>query len=141
VPFKQMIAEGIGGIMPAHVIYSEVDKHPAGFSGYWLQTVLRQSLGFTGVIFSDDLGMAAAGIAGGPLARAQAALRAGCDVVLSCNELTATVEILDGLNTGNDPSLPARLQQLVEKKDYPLLAELHADPAWQQARQLLETCR
>jgi beta-N-acetylhexosaminidase len=143
IPFKYMIDEGIGGIMPAHVVYAGVDPQPAGFSAYWLKTVLRQTLGFTGVVFSDDLGMAAAGTAGGPLARAEAALQAGCDVLLSCNEPSATAAILDGLDLqGFNAQLPRqRLQQLVTRTACPALTELHADPLWQQSRQLLEACR
>ena len=96
-PFRQMIDEGLAAIMPAHVIYPKVDDKPAGFSSKWLQKILRERLGFNGVIFSDDSSMEGASVGGDVTTRSLAALNAGCDMVLLCNRPDLADELLDNL--------------------------------------------
>lgn len=97
--FKALCEVGMDAVMPAHVIYPKICAHPAGFSRIWLQELLRKKLSFDGVIFSDDLGMEGATVAGNFRDRTDAALSAGCDMVLVCNKPEAAIEVRDHLET------------------------------------------
>ncbi len=96
-PYLAAIRAGLAAVMPAHVVYPQVDSEPAGFSRIWLQDVLRRQLGFGGLIFSDDLSMEGASGAGDVGRRAHAALAAGCDMVLLCNDPQGQERLLDAL--------------------------------------------
>ena len=110
--FKRVNQTGLlDAVMPAHVIYAEVDQHPAGFSRHWLQSILRQKMQFLGIIFSDDLSMQAATVAGNASDRAAAALDAGCDMALVCNSRSSAIHVLDNLdNQFHRPSSAASLR-------------------------------
>jgi beta-N-acetylhexosaminidase len=137
VPFERLIQAGLAGLMPAHVIYPRVAPEPAGFSPFWLRQVLRERLGFQGAIFSDDLVMEAASVAGTLAQRAEAALRAGCDMVLVCHRAPALPELLQALSGHSDPGAQARLARM-HGRHATAWTQLHRDPAWGQAVNAVE---
>ncbi|MBL1278596.1 MAG: beta-N-acetylhexosaminidase [Ectothiorhodospiraceae bacterium] len=131
-PFGRLIQAGLDAIMPAHVIYEQVDDKPACFSSYWLKTVLRERMGFQGVIFSDDLTMKGAHVMGNIVERGQAALSAGCDMVLVCNHPDEAIQLLDQLTVINDLVSYARLARLPERHKFDR-QQLQQTPGWQHA--------
>lgn len=137
VTFKRLITYGLAGIMPAHVVYKKVDKQPAGFSRFWITEVLRHRLGFQGVVFSDDLSMEGAAGVGDYVERARAALHAGCDMLLVCNNRQGALAVLDGLQPKPHPVLHVRLARMHGRQATDR-AGLQQDSRWRQARQAIE---
>ena len=111
VPYQAAIRAGMAAVMPAHVIYPQADAEPAGYSKYWLQEILRGKLGFEGLIFSDDLSMEGASTVGGIPERARAALAAGCDMVLLCQNPEGQDKLLDSL-ASTSVSFPERIKKM-----------------------------
>jgi beta-N-acetylhexosaminidase len=112
VPFRRVIHTHLAGIMMAHVIYDQIDALAAGYSRYWIETVLRQQLEFDGVVFSDDLSMSGAESVGGYAERARQALAAGCDILLVCNNPDGADEVLESLREYSNPATQMRMIRL-----------------------------
>ncbi len=130
VPFRRLVPSGMTAVMPAHVIYPRVDALPAGFSRVWLDDILRRDLGFQGTIFSDDINMVGAAVAGDFPERAMAAIDAGCDVVLICNQREGLIGVLDTLTRASDPLAQVRLMRM-HGRGALTRDGLHEDPRWQ----------
>jgi beta-N-acetylhexosaminidase len=131
IPFEKMIRAGLLGLMPAHVIYTEIDDKPAGFSSIWLEGILREQLKFHGAIFSDDLSMKGAEVMGSYPQRAEAALSAGCDMVLACNNQAGAISILNEAKIQSNIELQPRLIRMhgrFEKN----MCELKKTALWQE---------
>lgn len=137
ITFQNLIDAGLTAIMPAHVIYPKVDQHPAGFSEIWLNQILRQQLNFNGVIFSDDISMAGAEVAGDFLARTHAALNAGCDIVLICNQQDQAIHVLDNIHREPDPLCHARLIRMQGKPSGDF-QQMRRTEQWQSTKQRIE---
>ncbi|MAK29982.1 beta-N-acetylhexosaminidase [Acinetobacter sp.] len=131
----------LDALMPAHVIYQQVDAHPAGFSPFWIQQGLRQQLHFKGVLFSDDLTMQAACVAGGADARLQAALNAGCDMGLVCNDREAACLALDSIENFALPD-QSRLERMRGKiPNIQITDQLSLGETWQITQNTIECFR
>lgn len=133
-PYRDRLGSALSGVMPAHVIYRRVDANPAGFSSFWLQDVLRGRVGFQGVIFSDDLTMEGASVAGDILGRASAAYTAGCDIVLVCNRPDLAADLLDRWKPEVGADSQTRIQALRARPRCTDVATLEQHPIYQQAR-------
>ena len=117
IPFAQL-SPYLDGIMASHIVYSEVDPLPCGFSSYWLQTILRKKLNFSGAIFTDDLSMQAVKTLGNSTERVQLALQAGCDGILVCNNREDAISALDYLESSapSNKTKEKRLQKLFPRR-------------------------
>ncbi|WP_177330535.1 beta-N-acetylhexosaminidase [Pseudomonas sp. TTU2014-080ASC] len=128
-PFAKL-SQQLAAVMPAHVIYPQVDSQPAGFSRRWLQEILRGELNFNGVIFSDDLSMAGAHVVGDAASRIEAAMLAGCDMGLVCNDRASAelaLSAMQRLKVSPPQGLARMRRQAFPGIDY------KSDPRWLQA--------
>ncbi|MFX4308334.1 beta-N-acetylhexosaminidase [Acinetobacter soli] len=135
--FIQLMPQ-LDALMPAHVIYDQVDPHPAGFSPFWIQEVLRKQLGFDGVLFSDDLTMQAACVAGDADARLKAALDAGCDMGLVCNDRAAACLALDAISTYALPNQDRLSRMRGQCPELKISSALSLGETWQTTKNAIE---
>jgi beta-N-acetylhexosaminidase len=136
MPYRRLIANGLPGVMVAHVLFPGVDPAPASLSRRWIQNALREELNFEGAVFTDDLSMGGAAEFGDIVARASAALAAGCDVLPVCNDRPAVAKLLDGLKFEIDPAAHLRLVRM-RGRAAPERDALYAGAAWRESQTLL----
>lgn len=139
VPYRRLISNDLAAVMMGHVLFPAVDDVPASFSRRWVGEVLRGDLDFRGVVFADDLTMEGASVMGGVVARAEAALEAGCDVLPVCNRRASVLELIDGLRSQPGPASQMRIR-LMRGKEAPDRATLLASREYRECREWLARC-
>jgi len=136
-PFEWLIGNGVAAVMMSHVVYPAVAAEPASLSRTWIQDILRNRLGFQGVVFADDLSMRGVAGAGDMVARVSMALEAGCDFAPICNDREAVEAVLaDSKRLPEEPASGLRRARL-EPTEHLGRRALHQDPRWQAARESL----
>lgn len=136
LPYRRLIANGIPGVMIAHVLFPAIDPSPASLSRRWVQSALREELRFEGAVFTDDLSMGGVLDFGDIVARATAALDAGCDVLPVCNDRDAVTKLLDEIDYEAQPTSQLRLVRM-RGRAAPARDELYAGSAWRNSQDLL----
>jgi beta-N-acetylhexosaminidase len=137
-PYEKLIGNRqLAGVMLSHIVYSDMDKLPAGFSAYWIQRQLREQLGYDGAVFSDDLSMKATRKFGTMAKRAIRSLEAGCDMVLVCNDRAAASATVAALRDYSNPMSLVRLARL-HGTGHTLRESLQASDEWQAATARLQ---
>ena len=139
LPYRRLIPNELPAVMMGHVLFPAVDSVPASFSRRWVGEILRGELDFRGVVFADDLTMEGATVMGGVVARAEAALDAGCDVLPVCNRRASVIELIDGLKSMPGPASQMRVLRM-RGRDAPDRAALQASSEYQQGREWLARC-
>jgi len=135
-PYRRLIANGLPAVLAAHVLFPAVDDAVASASPHWIREILRGELGFKGVVFTDDMSMAGAAVAGDIVVRSRRALAAGCDMVLICNSRPSVVTVLDQLDFDPEPTSHMRLVRM-RGRDGLGREELEASAQWRTCREQL----
>jgi len=135
-PYRDLIGNGLAGVMVTHVIFPAVDPRPASLSSWWINDYLRGELEFKGAVISDDLSMVGASVVGPVAARVRAALEAGCDLVLLCNAPEQVPSVLQSLQGYVNPAAQLRLTRLHGRGEQHW-STLHGSADWQQAIELV----
>lgn len=139
LPYRRLIPNDLAAVMMGHVLFPAVDQVPASFSRRWVGEVLRGELDFRGVVFADDLTMEGASAMGGVVARAEAALEAGCDVLPVCNRRASVVELIDGMKSRPGPASQMRILRM-RGRDAPDREALIASREYRECRDWLARC-
>ncbi len=135
-PYRRLIANGLPGVMVAHILLPAEDVAPASLSARWIRGVLRTDLNFQGAIFTDDLSMGAVAVGSSIVERCRHALAAGCDMLLVCNDPASRAQALAGLDASPDPASQLRLVRM-RGSERLSPAQLRDSQAWGSAQQLL----
>lgn len=135
-PFAALIQQGIKAIMTSHILFPQVDTSIVTFSRKWLQTILREQLLFHGTIFSDDLNMAGANISAHYADRMIAALEAGCDFALLCNNRNAVIQVLDQVSHQQHQVAQQKWQPLLGQNN-PARDAYQVNPRWLKAHEFI----
>lgn len=136
VPFHAL-KNKLDALMPAHIFFPQVDGQAVGFSRVWLKNILREQMGYDGVIFSDDLSMEGAAVAGGFSDRALKAMAAGCDTLLVCNNRAATLEVIGALEQDGRFCTSTRLSRMQGGQRPSSLAALQLNARWVDTHRML----
>jgi beta-N-acetylhexosaminidase len=139
LPYRRLIPNDLAAVMMGHVLFPAIDSVPASFSRRWVAEILRGELDFRGVVFADDLTMEGASVMGGVVARAEAALEAGCDVLPVCNRRASVIELLDGLRVRPGPASQLRILRM-RGRDSADRQSLTAMKEYQECRGWLARC-
>jgi beta-N-acetylhexosaminidase len=140
MPYRRLIANGLPAVLAAHVLFPEVDSDAvASVSPRWIKDILRGDLGFKGVVFTDDMSMAGAAVAGDVVVRSRRALEAGSDMVLICNSRPSVITVLDKLDVEVQPASALRLVRMRGRDGMPR-DNLMASAEWQKCREMLARC-
>jgi len=133
IPYRRLIENGLQGVMMAHVKYPAVDRRIASLSPFWIQTQLRDALGFSGAVFSDDLNMSATCDIGDMTIRVRKTLDAGADMALICNNPAAVAQTLDELGDIQSPASQVRLVAMRPRAPVWTTGRLRDTAEWQKA--------
>jgi beta-N-acetylhexosaminidase len=136
-PYRRLIANGLPGVMVAHVLFPTIDPNVASVSRRWIQNALREELRFEGAIYSDDMSMGGAKEAGDVVERCRRSLAAGCDVLPVCNDRSAVTRLLDELDVEVQPASHLRLVRM-RGREAPSRTDLFASAPYREARDSLE---
>jgi beta-N-acetylhexosaminidase len=140
MPYRRLISNGLPAVLAAHVLFPQIDSESvASVSPRWIRDILRRELGFKGVLFTDDMSMAGAAVAGDIVERSWRALDAGSDMVLICNSRPSVVTVLDKLQFEPQPTSAVRLVRMRGRDGMPR-DTLMASAEWQQCREMLARC-